>query len=340
MNKTIGALFLTAITLYSINYYLQSHSDMPNLERIAYLINKDQDSTWKAQNYPRFTYNRAQLKRMFNLQVESSLPSEFDEAPVHDDFDLPENFDAREQWPECESIREVRDQSSCGSCWAFGAVTAMSDRICIASGQTNQTRVSSEDLMECCSSCGSGCNGGYLYQSWAYWKRHGIVTGDLYDDKNSCKPYNFPPCSHHVNGPYESCDSVHYHTPRCKRACTNQDYTKSYSDDAVYGTRVYSVYGETQMMKELVQHGSLEAAFSVYEDFLTYKSGVYQNRHGYSLGGHAIRIIGYGVENGVKYWLCVNSWNETWGDNGTFKILRGSNHCGIEDDVVGGLPQL
>ena len=47
---------------------------------------------------------------------------------------IPTNFDSREQWPKCASIKEIRDQSDCGSCWAFGAVEAMSDRICIASG--------------------------------------------------------------------------------------------------------------------------------------------------------------------------------------------------------------
>ena len=36
--------------------------------------------------------------------------------------DIPDSFDSREQWPKCESIKEVRDQSTCGSCWAFGAV--------------------------------------------------------------------------------------------------------------------------------------------------------------------------------------------------------------------------
>merc|ERR1712032_311598 len=46
---------------------------------------------------------------------------------------VPENFDPREKWPECPTIREIRDQGGCGSCWAFGAVTAMSDRICIHS---------------------------------------------------------------------------------------------------------------------------------------------------------------------------------------------------------------
>ncbi len=36
--------------------------------------------------------------------------------------DLPENFDSRDEWPNCPTIKEIRDQASCGSCWAFGAV--------------------------------------------------------------------------------------------------------------------------------------------------------------------------------------------------------------------------
>jgi cathepsin B len=78
----------------------------------------------------------------------------------------------------------------------------------------------------------------------------------------------------------------------------------------------------------------------VYEDFVDYKEGVYQHVEGDLLGGHAIKIIGWGVENGVKYWLCVNSWNEFWGDRGYFKILRGVNHCGVEGNIVTGMPKL
>ena len=40
--------------------------------------------------------------------------------------------------------------------------------------------------------------------------------------------------------------------------------------------------------------------------------------------------MGYGVEDGVKYWLLANSWNENWGDKGYFKVLRGENHISIE----------
>ena len=51
-------------------------------------------------------------------------------------------------------------------------------------------------------------------------------------------------------------------------------------------------------------------------------------------------MIGWGVENGTKYWLCVNSWNNEWGDGGFFKILRGNNECGIERSVNAGVPKL
>lgn len=67
-------------------------------------------------------------------------------------------------------------------------------------------------------------------------------------------------------------------------------------------------------------------------------SGVYQHVTGQALGGHAIRILGWGVENDIPYWLIANSWNSDWGDNGYFKILRGQDHCGIESMITAGLP--
>lgn len=72
-------------------------------------------------------------------------------------------------------------------------------------------------------------------------------------------------------------------------------------------------------------YGSVTAAFTVYEDFINYKSGVYRHQTGRSLGGHAVKIIGWGKD----HWLVVNSWNETWGDKGLFKI--GFLECGIMD---------
>jgi cathepsin B len=74
----------------------------------------------------------------------------------------------------------------------------------------------------------------------------------------------------------------------------------------------------------------------VHEDFLTYKSGVYRHTAGGIVGAHAIKILGWGVENGNKYWLIANSWNEEWGDKGTFKMVRGENHLKIEHSVHAG----
>lgn len=193
--------------------------------------------------------------------------------------------------------------------------------------------------MECCNECGYGCSGGYLYQSWAYWKSEGIVSGGLYKDMNTCKPYEFPPCNHHSSSSkYEDCANHEYEEPDCRRRCTSDQYPTKWDDDKIFGKSVYRVHSERRMMQELVENGPFEVAIEVYKDFLTYSSGVYKHTTGGFLGGHAIKILGYGVEDGVKYWLCANSWNEEWGDKGYFKILRGRDHCGIESEGVAGLP--
>ena len=77
-----------------------------------------------------------------------------------DPEDIPVSFDPRTVWPDCPSLREIRDQGCCKSCWALGAVTAMSDRLCIHSKGKVQVQVSAENLLSCCDSCGSGCQEG------------------------------------------------------------------------------------------------------------------------------------------------------------------------------------
>ena len=55
--------------------------------------------------------------------------------------------------------------------------------------------------------------------------------------------------------------------------------------------------------------GPVQALFTVYSDFLTYKSGVYSHVSGQELGGHSVKIVGWGVDNKIPYWLVANSWN-------------------------------
>lgn len=343
MQKQALAFALLALTLVGAGLYIadSGKDTRTEIQKIADSVNSDPNSTWKAVESPK-EEDMSYYRKMFNLVIDE-VPAEFDEQPFHDlsSSDIPEEFDSRTNWDKCQSIKEIRDQSGCGSCWAFGAASSMSDRICVASKQQDQRRISSEDILECCNICGMGCNGGFLYPTWLNWRTSGYVTGSVFENKDWCKPYKFPPCNHHSEGPYEDCSKHHYSTPKCERACPNKDYQKAYKEDKIYASSVFNVKGgEENIKKEIFTNGPVEAAFMVYEDFLAYKNGVYQHKQGSLLGGHAIKIIGWGVENGVKYWLIANSWNVNWGDKGTFKILRGSNHCGIEGSVVAGLPKL
>lgn len=298
--------------------------------------------TWKAgENFEYIKDRQLRLQHVINMcgvKLEKSakfLP------PVRQvnylNIDLPENFDPREKWPNCPTLKEVRDQGDCGSCWAFGAVEAMSDRFCIHTNGSMNFHLSAEDLMTCCSSCGNGCNGGFPGAAWDYFKEKGIVTGGQFHSNQGCQPYKIPACDHHVPGHLKPCGKDIEPTPECSHKCED-GYKLSYNKDKHYGKSSYSVEGETEIMKELYTNGPVEAAFTVYSDFVQYKSGVYQHVTGEALGGHAVKMIGWGVENGKKYWLIANSWNPDWGDKGLFKILRGTDECGIESQIVAGIP--
>ncbi len=54
-----------------------------------------------------------------------------------------------------------------------------------------------------------------------------------------------------------------------------------------------------------MKNGPVQTAFTVYEDFPTYKSGVYKHVSGSALGGHAVKMVGWGVEDGTPYWLVI-----------------------------------
>jgi len=306
-------------------------------EEIHY-INNVAKTTWKAGRnfHPK---DHAHVKRIVGIKDMAASEAGVRRLPTQQ-FEsytdpLPDSFDPRTKWPQCPSLKEVRDQGDCGSCWAFGAVEAMTDRWCIASNGSDQFHFAAEDLMACCHECGNGCNGGMLAPAWEYWKGAGIVSGGQYNSKQGCQPYEIPACDHHVKGKLQPCSKKEMHTPRCSKKCID-GYNTSFAQDKKHGAKVYNVRGEQNIMQELVTNGPVEAAFTVYADFLQYKTGVYKHTSGSPLGGHAIKIMGYGEESGAKYWLVANSWNPDWGDQGFFKIARGRDECGIESQVVAG----
>jgi len=313
----------------------------PLSDEFIHHINSKQ-STWKAGRNFGKDFPMSSLYQMMGVLPKSvkylppvkDVEAEF--AAINQE--IPENFDARQQWPDCPTISEIRDQGGCGSCWAFGAVEAMSDRICIHSEGKVNAHLSAENLVSCCYGCGFGCNGGFPGAAWSYWVKKGIVTGGNYNSSQGCQPYIIPACEHHTTGDRPPCGEAGG-TPKCIKTC-DKDYTVAYKEDLYYGSSSYSVKQHVKDIQlEIMNNGPVEGALTVYEDFPTYKSGVYQHVHGKALGGHAIRILGWGVENDTPYWLIANSWNSDWGDNGYIKLLRGSNHCGIEAQITAGLPK-
>ncbi|XP_067642277.1 cathepsin B [Eurosta solidaginis] len=298
--------------------------------------------TWTpGRNFAK-SVSESYVRRLLGVHPDShkfALPELLKESG-EEETELPEKFDAREQWPDCPTISEIRDQGSCGSCWAFGAVEAMSDRVCIHSQGKLNFRFSADDLVSCCHTCGFGCNGGFPGAAWSYWTRKGIVSGGPFGSKQGCRPYEIAPCEHHVNGTRPTCDGEHGKTPRCQHKCESS-YNVDYSKDKHYGSKSYSIgRNPRDIQEEIYKNGPVEGAFTVYEDLILYKEGVYQHVVGKPLGGHAIRILGWGVEKGTPYWLIANSWNTDWGNNGYFKILRGEDHCGIESSISAGLPKI
>ncbi|XP_016354113.1 cathepsin B-like [Sinocyclocheilus anshuiensis] len=142
--------FLCVISALSVSWARPRLA--PLSHEMVNFINKA-NTTWKAgHNFHDVDYSY--VKRLCGTLLKGPrLPVMVQYA---DDFKLPTNFDAREQWPNCPTLKEIRDQGSCGSCWAFGAAEAISDRVCIHSNAKVSVEISAQDLLTCCDSCGMG----------------------------------------------------------------------------------------------------------------------------------------------------------------------------------------
>merc|ERR1712110_122493 len=94
----------------------------------------------------------------------------------------------------------------------------------------------------------------------------------------------------------------------------------------------YAINGATNMQKEIMTNGPIQVGYKVYKSFMSYQTGVYQKKPDEFMpeGGHAVKIVGWGADNGVDYWKVANSWGASWGEDGYFRIVRGKDECGME----------
>lgn len=82
---------------------------------------------------------------------------------------------------------------------------------------------------------------------------------------------------------------------------------------------------------ELYNNGPVNSQYAVYYDMFSYKSGIYRHVSGDLAGTHSVKVVGWGVQNGVNYWIVANSWGVAWGERGWFRIMMGQ--AGIDSNV-------
>lgn len=154
---------------------------------------------------------------------------------------IPAEFDARKQWGAC--IGAIRDQGSCGSCWAFGASEALSDRVCIHGNKTANNPLSPQWMLSCFSNL-DACDGGYLDIAWQDLLSMGIVS-------DKCFPYK-------AKG--TACPSV----------CTDGSPLSPQKLQRVYS--VYVPFNNPQNVEtiqaDILANGPVESAFWVFSDFM------------------------------------------------------------------------
>ena len=254
------------------------------------------------------------------------------------EWGLPDEFDARERWPECAGlIGGGRDQGNCGSCWAMAPAEVMSDRLCIQTGGRSTTELSPYQLLSCATRGAMGCMGGESSVAYEYAKEVGIVTGGKLGDAETCAPYPFAACHH---------PCTVFPTPECPTECANSNGPFGTMDAKVSVERITSCpsFDFACIAKELYNNGPVSSyAGDIYEEFYTYADGVFRESkdsktRGSNHGGHVIKIIGWGKEQGARggyYWIIVNSWLN-WGDRGIGKVAVGEVGigAGVESAVM------
>lgn len=192
-------------------------------------------------------------------------------------------------------VTPIKNQGSCGSCWAFATTAALESYIAIKDNQLPPVDDRAEEILLSCSGAGS-CNGGYIGSASEFIRGTGL-----------------PPESYFLYTATSADDT-------CGRAQSGwQDNTYK------VGTWSYVTTSSPSLsaIKNALVNGPLVTTFDVYNDFFSYTGGIYEYATGSLAGGHAVLLVGYADDDTVDgggYFIVKNSWGSGWGEGGYFRI--------------------
>lgn len=209
-------------------------------------------------------------------------------------------------WRNKKAVTSVKDQGQCGSCWSFSSTGSAEGAWAISTDKLID--LSEEQLVECATGIqyGShGCNGGEMEGAFKYLIQHG-----------QCSDVSYPYTS--GTGQSGSCNS-----------CSQTAHFAS----------CYNVKPNDQIsLKGAVAQQPVAVAIEAdTRYFQSYSGGILDSPSCGTQLDHGVLIVGYGEENGDRYWLLKNSWSTSWGEQGYFRILRSDSTndpgiCGVAMD--------
>jgi len=208
-------------------------------------------------------------------------------------------------------VGPVIDQADCGSCYIVSTTRMLSSRHRIAQRDATLPDFSITFPLHC-SEYNQGCKGGYGFLGMKWAQDVGLLP-------DQCAPYR-------TDG-------------KCEVQCDVKKQEKLRAGEYNYIGGYYGGGNAAKMMKELHEQGPMVVSFEPTDEFMYYSDGVFVSgeekiHQEWQKVDHAVLLVGWGEEAGQPYWLVQNSWGNTWGQMGFFKIARGTNDSGIESIAV------